>query len=90
MKWFINLSTRAKLILGFGVMWLLLAIVIVIAYVGITNVTQSVKDLHDNEFTKAIQLRELKSHQNYNRSQILDMLLTPKKSNQEAIEKAIT
>ncbi len=31
MKWFVNLSTRAKLAFGFGGMWLLLAIAITIA-----------------------------------------------------------
>ena len=89
MKWFINLSTRAKLILGFGVMWLLLAVVGFTAYMNITGILQSEKYLRDVDFEIALQLRQLRSHQNFNRAQILNMLLTPKKSDQEAIEKTI-
>jgi methyl-accepting chemotaxis protein len=89
MRRFNNLSTRTKLFVAFGTVWLLLAIVIAVAYMSINNVSRSEKHLHDIEFTKAIDLRELRSHSNYNRGQILDMMLTPNKSDQQAIEKTI-
>src|SRR5665811_2163062 len=71
MKWFINLSTRTKLILGFGAMWLLLGVVIVTAYVGITEVTQSEQELHDIHFADALNLRQLRADQNYQQEMIL-------------------
>ena len=89
MKWFIDLSTRAKLVLSFGVMWLLLAVVILTAYKSITGVTRSEQAMHDVHFTIALELGELRSHQNYNRGQILEMMITTDKSAQEAIERNI-
>ena len=80
MKWFINLSTRAKLVFGFGIMWLLLAIVIAVAYRNITGMAQSEKEAHDLHFTVTIQLLQLRSHQNYNRGQMLEMMLTADRS----------
>jgi len=85
MKWFINLSTRNKLVLGFGAIWLLMAVVIVTAYVGFIKVIQSERDLSDIYFTEAIDLMQLRSHQNYNRGQILEMILTADRSKQEEI-----
>ena len=35
MKWFVNLSTRNKLVCGFGLMVLFLASVVIVAYRGI-------------------------------------------------------
>jgi methyl-accepting chemotaxis protein len=89
MKYFINLSTRAKLLFSFGLIWLLLLIVVFVAYRGLQNVTQSEKDLYDVHFQIALDLRELRSHQNFNRAAVLDMLLTKKKAEQIAIEKII-
>ncbi len=37
MNWFVNLSTRNKLLCGFGLIVLLLALVVVVAYGGIQN-----------------------------------------------------
>jgi methyl-accepting chemotaxis protein len=89
MKWFINLSTPIKLIIAFGAMWVLLAIVIVTAYQGIASITHSEQELHDVHFTIALELRELRSHQNYNRAQILEMMTTTDKSAQRTIEQDI-
>jgi methyl-accepting chemotaxis protein len=86
MKYFINLSTRAKLVFGFGLMWLLLAFVILIAYRGITGITQSEKKLNDVHFQIALELRELRSHQNFNRGQMLEMMLSTRNSDREKIE----
>ena len=89
MKWFINLSTRTKLVLGFGAMWLLLAIVTVIAYTGITSITKSEQELHDTHFEISLQLRQLRSHQNFNRAAILEMMLAATRSDRKAIEQTI-
>src|SRR5665647_700617 len=86
MKFFINLSTRAKLLFSFGLMWLMFLVVIVIAYLGLRGITQSEKELHDVHYQIALELRQLRSHQNFNRAAILDMMLTQNKSEQLALE----
>jgi methyl-accepting chemotaxis protein len=90
MKWFINFSTRLKLVLGFGIIWLLLAVVIVIAYRDITKIARSGQEMHDLQFTTALELVELRSNQNYNRAQMLEMMLTTDKSSMKIIEEDIT
>ena len=89
MKWFINLSTRAKLILGFGAMWLLLAIVIVTAYVGITGISQSEQELHEVNYSQALDLRQLRSHMNFQHAQMLEMMVTTDKSRWKTNEQLI-
>jgi methyl-accepting chemotaxis protein len=90
MNWFINLSTRVKLIIGFGIIWLLLAVVILIAYRNITVIAGSGQEMHDVQFTVALELIQLRSNQNYNRSQMLEMMLTTDKSKIKKIEEDIT
>ena len=89
MKYFNNLSTRAKLLFSFGLICLLFIAVIFIAYRDLQNITQSEKELYDVNFQIALELRELRSHQNYNRAAILDMMLTKNKAEQEEFEKRI-
>jgi len=89
MKYFNNLSTRVKLLFSFGIIWLMLLAVIVIAYQGIQGIAQSEKELHKINYQVALDLRELRSHQNFNRAAMLDMILTRKKPEQLAIEKII-
>jgi methyl-accepting chemotaxis protein len=90
MKWFINLTTRAKLVLGFGLIWILLSVVIIIAYVSFIKIEKSEKVLYDLYFTEAVNLVELRSYQNYNRGQILEMMLTADRSEQDKIEGNLT
>ncbi len=89
MKRFVNLSTRIKLMCGFGMMWLLLAVVVLIAYRGMTGITQSEQTLHNLHFTEALELQQLRAHQNFNRAEILEMMLSVKRSDQEENEKNI-
>ncbi len=86
MKYFNNLYTRTKLLFSFGVIWIMLLVVIVIAYLGLRGITQSEKKLYNVNFQTAFELRELRSHQNFNRAAILDMILTKNKAEQLAIE----
>jgi len=90
MNWFINLSTRFKLVLGFGIIWLLLAVVIVIAYRDITKIARSGQEMHNLQFTAAQELIELRSNQNYNRAQMLEMMLTTDKAELKKIGEDIT
>jgi methyl-accepting chemotaxis protein len=86
MNWFINLSTRVKLVFSFGVIWLLLAVVIVIAYRDITELALSGQEMHDLQFTTALELIEVRSYLNYNREQMLEMILTSDKTEMKKIE----
>ncbi|MDP2337064.1 MAG: methyl-accepting chemotaxis protein [Bacteroidota bacterium] len=86
MKYFNNLFTRAKLLFSFGLMWIMFLVVIIIAYLGLKDITRSEKELHDVNFQIALELRQLRSHQNYNRAAILDMMLTQNKTEQSAFE----
>ncbi len=84
-----NLTTRTKLLFSFGLICLMFIAVISIAYRDLQNITQSEKELYDVNFQIALELRELRSHQNYNRAAILDMMLTKNKTEQAKIEKIL-
>jgi methyl-accepting chemotaxis protein len=86
MKYFENLHMRAKLMFSFGLIWLIFLVVIVISYLGLHGITQSEKKLYNVNFQTAFEMRELISHQNFNRAAILDMILTKNKAEQLAIE----
>ncbi len=75
MQWFNNLSTRAKLFLGFGLMMALLATVIGTAYVSITTIQKSQEVLFKEDFTIALDLAELRAFLNRQRSSLLTMML---------------
>jgi methyl-accepting chemotaxis protein len=89
MSWFSNLSTRAKLLGGFGVMWLLLIVVIVVAYWNMAAVAQSEKEIHDVGLVKVLNLQKLRAHENHNRAELLEMTLAAKRAQQEENEKNI-
>ena len=89
MNYFMNFSTRAKLLFSFGLIWVMLLIVIITAYRGLSDITQSEKELHDVNFLIALELRELRSHQNFNRAAMLDMMMTKNKTEQVALEGVI-
>jgi methyl-accepting chemotaxis protein len=88
-QWFSNLATRTKLFLGFGLMLVLLAVVITTAYVGITTIQKSQKVLFEEDFTTALDLSELRSDLNRQRSQMLSMMLTRDKVVQRKLEQDI-
>jgi methyl-accepting chemotaxis protein len=76
MKWFINLKTGTKLILGFGVLVVLLGMAIVTGYDAITAIRDSQRRLFEQHFSSVVDLVELRADQNRQRAQILEMILT--------------
>jgi Na+-transporting NADH:ubiquinone oxidoreductase subunit NqrC len=91
MKRFINnLSTNIKLILSFAIILVLLATVIITAYLGITNVNRSEKSLRDVNFKISSQLELLRANLNYNRAEILEMMLAQNLTDQQTIEALIS
>lgn len=89
MKWFINLSTPVKLVIAFGMMWLMLGAVIVIAYRSITDITLSTRQMHDVDFKIDRELSEVRAYMNYNRVQMLEMIMTAGVSARKTREKDI-
>ena len=76
MKWFINLSTRAKLFLSFGLMIIFLLIVTLAAYTSIQAIWESQKTLAEKDFADALELVELRDDLNRKRGQMQEMIET--------------
>ncbi len=83
MKWFLNLTTRNKLFLGFGLMIALLSVVITFAYQGIATIQAAQQKLYQEEFANAQDLMKLRADENGVRAATLDMLVVTKRSAQE-------
>jgi hypothetical protein len=89
MKWFLDLATRTKLFIGFGLMVVFLAAVIISAYNGIRLIGKSQADLFLEDFRPAIELVELKADQNRVRAQLLEMIMIKDRAKQKRLEKDI-
>lgn len=67
MKWFIDVSTRKKLLMGFTVMLVFMAIIDVFAYIGITSVNQFQNKMMEVEFPLTVECVKLKNLTNRER-----------------------
>ena len=85
MKWFLDLSTAAKLFLSFGMMILLLAAAILAAYRGINATRQAQMDAQQ-ELLSAVNLREIRANQNAVRGNVLAMMLLTNQPEQKVLE----
>jgi methyl-accepting chemotaxis protein len=74
MKWFLDLTTRNKLFLGFGLMIAVLATVIATAYWSIASIQASQRTLYEKEFSNAVDLLNILSDQNGVRASLLSMM----------------
>jgi len=83
MNWFLNLTTRNKLFLGFGLMILFLVTVIATAYRGIAAIQASQHSIYQEEFANAVDLLNLRTNENGVRAAVLDMLVAVAQSDQE-------
>ncbi len=86
MKWFLSLTTRNKLFVGFLLMDAALAIVIAMAYLGITTIQATQQKIYQEEFANALDLTKLLGVENGTRAVLLTMLLATKQSNQDVSE----
>lgn len=84
MNWFLNLATRNKLFLGFGLLIIFLAIVVVTAYQNIIGMQESQRTLYERHFANAVDLMALRMNENGVRTALLTMMVMPKRSEQEA------
>ncbi|MBU1223611.1 MAG: methyl-accepting chemotaxis protein, partial [Gammaproteobacteria bacterium] len=74
MKWFLDLTTRGKLFLGFGMMILFLLGVVATAYWGISSIQASQRSLYDEQFANAVDLLSLRANENGVRAALLNMM----------------
>jgi len=86
-KWFLNLSTRAKLLLGFAAILLCMIIVVGVAFSAIKQIQKTDKGLFENEFVLVQKLLELRADLNHQRADIQQMMLETNRTDQETIEK---
>ena len=84
MKWFLNATTRAKLIISFGAMIVLLGVVSTIAYLEVRTIQTSERRMFEETITIVRDLLELKADANRTRSQMLGMMLSTVRSDQDA------
>ena len=89
MNWLLNLSTRTKLLVAFGLMLLLLCVVMWIAQAGMANLLTSQKTLFERDFRVATELIEFRSVQNRLRAQMLQLQLETRRAEQEALEREV-
>ena len=73
MKWLLNLSTRAKLVLGFGLMLLFLAAVTMTASVSFRAIQTAQQEI-DSSFATAADLSALEANLDANRVTVLTMV----------------
>jgi methyl-accepting chemotaxis protein len=85
MKWFLNISTRAKIITSFGLMFLLLAIIIVTALSNIMSISDSQRQLVQMNFKPALSLVEIRADLNRNRASFVEMVLTADRARKQSL-----
>ena len=89
MKWFVDLATRTKLFLSFGLMIVFMLVVIAVAYLGLTAVHRSQESLFQDDFLPSIELLKLRSSQNRAHAQLLEMMMTRDRARQQELERDI-
>jgi methyl-accepting chemotaxis protein len=89
MNWFLNLQTRTKLFLGFGLIIALLAAITLTAYQGLSAVTASQKILFERDFALATDLLKLGADLNLQRASMLEMMNTTNQADQSALERGV-
>ena len=85
MNWFKNLKTGSKLLAGFGAMIILLGATIVVAYSAITTIRDSEQRLFEEEFVGVVNMTELRTDLNRQRTRMLEMMFTTNRTSQEAL-----
>ena len=89
MQWFLNLSTKAKIVFCFTLMFVLMAIMIGTATLVITETTSSQRELFHGNYMTSLDIVELRADQNRARALVLEMMMTSDRSRQQALERDI-
>jgi methyl-accepting chemotaxis protein len=88
MKWFLDISTQKKLLVGFGLLAVMLAIVFGVAYRSITTMQTSQKKIFEEDFPLRSDLKDVRFNQTQIRADSLTALILKDKSKQEAFLQA--
>jgi len=75
MQRLLDLTTRMKLLLGFGLMVLFLLAVSIAAYVVSTDLRNTLESLYEEQFALAVDLKTMRANQNAIRADLLIMLV---------------
>jgi methyl-accepting chemotaxis protein len=89
MRWFMDMSVRAKLLTGFGLVIALLVVTAGAAVVAISAMRDAQREVIEEDYQIATDLLALRGHQNRQRALFLDMSLKTRRADQEAIEREI-
>ncbi|WP_310452207.1 methyl-accepting chemotaxis protein [Sulfuritalea sp.] len=89
MNWLLNVSTRAKLFLGFGLMLAFLGIVATSAWWGIAAMQEIQKALYEEDFADVTDIQDVLASLDENRAGMLSMLLLTLRPEQEAVHRTI-
>jgi methyl-accepting chemotaxis protein len=80
MKWFLNLQTRTKLYLSFGLMVILLLIGVLASYLAIQSITENQRRFNKVAFANVVDLLTLDSKDNESRLNVLSMTMMTRQS----------
>ncbi|MDA8164503.1 MAG: methyl-accepting chemotaxis protein [Desulfobacteraceae bacterium] len=83
MKWFLNLSTRKKLMLGFGLMVLFLLAIMALGYGGIERIQSSQQQIYDRYFAYAMALKDVRADEYAVREDLLAVSLARDPASQD-------
>ncbi|MDA8108099.1 MAG: methyl-accepting chemotaxis protein, partial [Betaproteobacteria bacterium] len=89
MAWFLNLSTRRKLLLGFALMAALVAVVAAAAFLAIVQLRDSQRRIFERDFANAVDLMQLRSEENCVRASLLAMLVSTQASERDVWSRGI-
>jgi methyl-accepting chemotaxis protein len=89
MRWFLNISMRAKLLMGFGLVIALLVVTAGASAVAIGAMRDAQRGVIEEDYQVATDLLILRGQQNRQRALFLDMSLKTRRADQEAIEREL-
>ena len=89
MRWFLDLSTHAKLYLSFGLIVVLLSVVAASAYRSISLIQDSQKALYEDEFTDVLNIKQIRANQLANRADMLALMVPGSRAELPALESTI-
>ncbi|MDP2689814.1 MAG: methyl-accepting chemotaxis protein [Deltaproteobacteria bacterium] len=83
MKWFVNLSTRNKLFIGFGITISLMILIILTAISGMNSLERAQNEIFENDFRNSVDLQILDTSESEVRNALLMMSMVSGKANKE-------
>ncbi len=85
MKFFIDMSTRAKLMLCVGTLWLITTIIIIIAITSLDSLSETEQQLNERHHRESLGMVQIRSNLNQARVAILEMMLNPSRDAMERL-----